>query len=90
MQSAIEFELEKILGSMEKVREKADYKTLAIAFGILTDKYQLIRGAPTSRTERVYKDLEQASNDDLDRIIQKAEEMAEEAFSDSESASSAS
>lgn len=90
MQTAIETELEKILGRMEAVREKADYKTLAIAFGILTDKYQLIRGAPTSRTEKITRDLEQASNDDLDRIIQQAEKMAEEAFSDSEPASSAS
>lgn len=80
MQTAIEDELEKILGSMEKVREKADYKTLAIAFGILTDKYQLIRGAPTSRTERVNKELENATNDDLERIIAEAEKMAEEAL----------
>jgi len=89
MQTAIENELEKILGSMEKVREKADYKTLAIAFGILTDKYQLIRGAPTSRTERLTKDLEQASNDDLERIIEKAEAMAEEALGDTGPASDA-
>lgn len=89
MQTAIETELEKILGSMEVVRDKADYKTLAIAFGILTDKYQLIRGAPTSRTERVNKDLEQASNDDLDRIIEQAEKMAEEALGSNGADSSA-
>ncbi len=87
MQTAIETELEKILGRMEKVRDKADYKTLAIAFGILTDKYQLIRGAPTSRTEKITRDLEQASNDDLEKIIEQAEKMAEEAFGDSGPAS---
>lgn len=84
MQTAIETELEKILGRMEAVRDKADYKTLAIAFGILADKYQLIRGAPTSRTERVTKNLEDASDDDLERIIAQAEKMAEEALGDAD------
>jgi len=85
MQGVIEGELEKILGSMEKVREKADYKTLAVAFGILFDKYQLIRGAPTSRTERMLADLSDKSNEDLERIIAQAEKMAAEAFDDSDS-----
>jgi len=83
MQTAIETELERILGAMEKVREKADYKSLAIAFGILADKYQLIRGAPTSRTERVTKELQEASDDDLERIIAQAEKMAADALDDS-------
>jgi hypothetical protein len=78
MKTAIEHELEKILTSMEEVRAKADYKTLAIAFGILTDKYQLIRGAPTSRTARMQEDLAEKSTDDLERIIADAEKMAEE------------
>ena len=85
MQGVIEGELEKILDSMEEVRQKADYKTLAVAFGILFDKYQLIRGAPTSRTERMLADLSDKSNEDLERIIAQAEAMAAEAFNGGDS-----
>jgi len=83
MQTAIEAELESILASMQAAREKADYKTLAVAFGILFDKYQLIRGAPTSRSARVTEaDLKDKSDDELREIIERAEEMAEKAFSE--------
>lgn len=82
MQSVIEGELEKILDSMEEVRQKANYKTLAIAFGILFDKYQLIRGAPTSRTARLAEELAGVPTGDLERIIEEAEAMAAEAFGD--------
>lgn len=80
MQTTIERELENILTSMEGVRAKADYKTLAIAFGILVDKYQLIRGAPTSRSVRMTEDLADRSNEDLEKIIADAEDMAAKAF----------
>ena len=88
MQTTIEYELEKILTSMENVRAKADYKTLAIAFGILVDKYQLIRGAPTSRSSRMVEDLADRSTDDLQRIIEEAEAMAEEALGGADDRSS--
>lgn len=84
MQSVIEGELEKILDSMEGVREKANYKTLAIAFGILFDKYQLIRGAPTSRSVRLAEELAEVPTGDLERIIEEAEAMAAEAFDSAE------
>lgn len=84
MQTTIEHELEKILESMEDVRAKADYKTLAIAFGILVDKYQLIRGAPTSRSARMIEDLSDRPTEDLEKIIADAEKMAEEALGGAE------
>lgn len=80
MMGVIEGELEKILGSMQKVRDKADYRTLAVAFGILFDKYQLIRGAPTSRTSSLREDLSDKSTDELERIISDADKLVEETF----------
>jgi hypothetical protein len=82
MQGVIEGELDKILTSMEEVRAKADYKTLAVAFGILFDKYQLIRGAPTSRSARMEEAMRDRSTEDLERIIAEAEAMAAEGFAD--------
>jgi hypothetical protein len=82
MQGVIEGELEKILTSMQEVRAKADYKTLAVAFGILFDKYQLIRGAPTSRSASMQEDMRDRSTEDLERIIAEAEAMAAEGFAD--------
>jgi transcriptional regulator with XRE-family HTH domain len=80
MQDVIEGELDKILGAMENVRAKADYKTLAVAFGILFDKYQLIRGAPTSRTSALREELGDKSTAELERIIADADKMVEETF----------
>lgn len=85
MQGVIEGELEKILTSMEEVRAKADYRTLAVAFGILFDKYQLIRGAPTSRSAKMQEDMRDRSTEDLERIIAEAEKMAEEGLRDLDS-----
>lgn len=44
---AIRNELVDILGEMPHKREHADYKTLAVALGILTEKYQLLTGGAT-------------------------------------------
>jgi len=80
MEAVLEAEIEKILEQMDAVREKADYRALAIALGIIFDKYQLLRGAPTSRSERVLHDMRSQSNEDLEKVIQRAEEMAKDAF----------
>lgn len=80
MEAVLEAEIEKILEQMDKVREKADYRALAIALGIIFDKYQLLRGAPTSRSERVLHDMRSRSNEDLENVIQRAEELAQDAF----------
>jgi len=47
----IDTEIRGIFGEMPNARKDAPYNHLAIAFGILADKLQLLTGGPTERTE---------------------------------------
>lgn len=47
----IDTEIRAIFGDMPSARANAPYNHLAIAFGILADKLQLLSGGPTQRTE---------------------------------------
>lgn len=44
-------ELGAILGEMPNARSEASFRDLAVAFGIMTDKLQLLTGEPTDRTD---------------------------------------
>jgi len=48
----------------------------AIALGILIDKWLLMQGQPTSRTETIFTALEQMPDDELDEIIRQFEAAA--------------
>ena len=48
----------------------------AIALGILMDKWLLLQGQPTNRTETIFTALEQMPDDELDEIIRQFEEAA--------------
>lgn len=78
METSINDELDKILKTMDKKRDDAHFRELALAFGILFDKAQILRGAPTRRTEmrHLVSDLREKTNEDLERIIADAEERA--------------
>lgn len=74
MEAAIEHQLEKILGLMDSKGENANFRDLAIAYGVLFDKRQLLRGAPTSRTERLTGGaMATKSDEELRKIVQDAE-----------------
>ena len=45
---AIREEMELILGDMPDARQDASYRDMAVAFGILAEKYQLLTGGPTA------------------------------------------
>lgn len=49
--AAIRGEIAAILGEMPDARSEANYRELATAFGIFTDKLQLLSGEPTGREE---------------------------------------
>ena len=51
------------------IPEKWDGNSWAIALGILIDKLQLLSGEPTSRTENIFKVLEQIPDDELDALL---------------------
>lgn len=44
----LENEMRAALGEMEEARSEATYRELATSFGIMFDKYQLLRGGPTA------------------------------------------
>lgn len=76
MGSAIDSQLEKILQEMDAKRGDANFKDLALTFGILFDKRQLLMGAPTHRTETIHSDLRERSTEELERLIAAAEAHA--------------
>jgi hypothetical protein len=45
---AIKEEMQDILGDMPDARKDASYRDMAVAFGILAEKYQLLTGGPTA------------------------------------------
>lgn len=47
------------------IPEKWDGNSWAIALGILIDKWQLIRGEPTNRTENIFTVLQNMTDDEL-------------------------
>ncbi len=76
MGESIDSHLEKILQEMDAKRGDASFKDLALTFGILFDKRQLLRGAPTHRTETIHSDLRDRPTEELERMIAAAEEHA--------------
>jgi hypothetical protein len=52
------------------IPENWNGKDWAIALGILLDKYQLLRGEPTQRTESIMKFLENLPDEELDQLEQ--------------------
>lgn len=49
--AAIKAELAEVVAAFSSTRPDADYRALMTAFGILTDKLQLLEGKATQRTE---------------------------------------
>lgn len=84
MEQSINAELEKILAAMDAKRDDAAFKELVIGFGILFDKAQSLRGAPTKRVavSHTINDLRERSNEELERIIAEAEQHARDAVDD--------
>lgn len=81
MEVMIETQLEEILGQMNQKVGGAQFKELAIGFGVLFDKLQLLRGAPTSRTERLTSDsMVTKSDEELRRIVNDADRIKREAL----------
>jgi len=58
------------------IPEKWNGQDWAIALGILIDKWQLIRGEPTSRAETIWKVLEAMPDDELDQLLTEFETAA--------------
>ena len=48
----------------------------AIALGILMDKWLLLQGEPTTRTENIFTALQEIPEDELDALIREFEEAA--------------
>lgn len=48
----------------------------AISLGILLDKYQLLRGEPTERTENIFTQLQKLPESELDELIDQFEQAA--------------
>lgn len=59
----------------------------AIALGILMDKWLLIQGEPTNRTESLFRGIKDITPDDRNAIIQEAERILAEAASGGASSS---
>ena len=49
---SIKSEISAILSDMPDARKDTDYKTLAVSFGIMVDKLQLLSGEPTERSDQ--------------------------------------
>lgn len=64
------------------IPEKWNGQDWAIAIGILIDKYQLLRGEPTSRAETIFRNLELMSDDELDKLYSEFETAARRGFAD--------
>lgn len=67
-----------------QIPEKWSGNEWAIALGILMDKWLLVNGQPTARTEeRVFNTLENLPDDDRERVIEEAERILARAASGS-------
>lgn len=51
------------------IPEKWNGQDWAIALGILMDKWLVMRGQPTSRTETIFTTLQQMPDDELDALL---------------------
>lgn len=81
MEVMIEKHLEDILAEMNLKVGGAHFRELAIGFGVLFDKLQLLRGAPTSRTERLTSDsMSTKSDEELRKVIEDADRIKREAL----------
>ena len=58
------------------IPEKWNGHDWAVSLGILIDKYQLIHGQPTERTESIFKALEEMPDSELNEIIDQFEQAA--------------
>lgn len=58
------------------IPENMSGKDWAVALGILLDKYQLLRGQPTSRVEAVMRYLESLPDEELDELERQFTEAA--------------
>lgn len=63
---------EAIKRMLELMPEKWTGNSWAIAFGIMMDKWLLINGQPTQRTENILTDLENLSEAEKDNILAEA------------------
>jgi hypothetical protein len=57
------------------IPDKWDGNSWAIALGILIDKWLLLQGEPTSRSESLIRGMQEVSQNDRDAIIQEAERI---------------
>lgn len=53
-----------------------DGNAWAVAVGILTDKWQLLRGGPTQRLEMIFQMMDQMPDDELNSLISEFEAAA--------------
>ena len=69
----LERAIERMLASIPADWSGRDW---AIALGILMDKWLLIQGEPTARTESIFTALQEIPEDELDALIREFEEAA--------------
>lgn len=71
----IKKQLHRALTEMDKTADDADYRSLATAAGILTDKMELLEGRATERVERYeYTDSERAN--EVEKLLDSARARA--------------
>jgi len=64
------------------IPEKWSGHDWAVSLGILLDKYQLLRGEPTERTENIFKQIQNMPDNELNELISQFEQAASVSRSD--------
>lgn len=66
---------------LENMPEKWNGNSWAVAFGILMDKWLLVHGQPTERTENLVSGVNDLPTDERDAVIREAESIIQRAVS---------
>ena len=74
----LEMAIKKLL---EMMPDKWTGNSWAVAFGIMMDKWLLVNGQPTQRTETMFGDLDNLPEDEKDNIVREAERIISAAVS---------
>jgi len=61
------------------IPDKMSGNEWSISLGILIDKWLLMQGAATSRTESIVTTLQEMQDDEFDRVLEEAEQIIESA-----------
>ena len=66
---------------LEMMPDKWTGNSWAIAFGIMMDKWLLVNGQPTARTENILTDIDSMSEKEKDAVLTEASRIIQEAVS---------